>query len=311
MLSLLAILAPGCGGSDLLIQTVVLDPARVALPYEATLAATDAEGALTWTLDGGELPPGLDLDADGLISGTATTSGTWDFSVLADDGDGDDIVDLEITVPKVVLMSGFEPFGGYDTNPSWEAASPLDEVMVADLDVRVIELPVVWDESWDLLSAEIARLSPSVVIGTGMANGYAYRLETLAVNVEEGTDNDGVERVGEPVVEGGSDTLATMLPVDAMSQAVEGVGFDTVLSDDAGTYLCNFIFYHVVYEAQAAGRLAGFTHVPPAPYNGTMTVEDITTAHETALEALSAWLAAPSGPRPPRVTFSTPPVYFR
>lgn len=306
----LLLLASGCG-SDLWIETETLDPARVALPYEAALAVSGDVGPVTWFLEEGDLPPGLELGEDGVLSGSATASGTWAFTVGAEDGEGEALADLELVVPHVALMTGFEPFGGYDTNPSWEALLPLHEVLVAGLDVRALQIPVEWDVSWDLLSAEMDRLSPRVVVGTGMAGSVSYRLETLAQNLEEGEDNAGVNRDGEPVVEGAPDTLDTLLPVDQVAQAVEDAGWVTYTSDNAGTYLCNFIFYHLVWEAtQGRDILTGFVHVPPAPYEGSMTVEDITGAHQVSLGVLAAWLEAPRVLERPRVDGSQAPVYF-
>ena len=42
------------------------------MPYEQVLLATGGQTPYTWTLTGGTLPPGLSLQANGIISGTPT-----------------------------------------------------------------------------------------------------------------------------------------------------------------------------------------------------------------------------------------------
>jgi len=297
--SLLLLLSlAGCGPGEPLawITTTVLPDARVAIEYQAALEAseTTTTGA-TWSVEDGDLPPGLALGDDGALSGIPTTSGDYDFTVRLEDGDEEDWADLAIHVPPVCLMSGYEPFGGYPTNPSIESLWPLDQQLVAGLDVRVVELPVVWDVAWDVLYDEIAALDPSVIIGTGMAGNDAMRFETLAKNRESGEDNDGVTRSGEPVVEGGPETLADRLPEAEMTAAMEAAGHHTTISDDAGDYLCNFVFYRLMYYAEyesARDLVAGFIHVSPAGDYQDYTVEDISEAHRVGLEALATWMAA-------------------
>ena len=280
-------------GSAIAITTEELPAARVALDYEASLACVDAGEEPTWDVASGSLPPGVELSADGTLSGAPTRSGAYSFAVAADDGLGDDVVDLTLEIPPVALISGFEPFGGYPTNPSWDSLLPLDEELLAGLDIRIVELPVEWDVSWELLQDEIDRLSPTVALGTGMADSDAMRFEILAQNLENSTDNAGETRWYEPVVEGAPDELSTDLPVEEMAAAMEDGGYATTVSSNAGTYLCNSIFYHLSHYEQLEADdppLTGFIHVPPAPYSGSFQVEDVTAAHELGLAALAAWL---------------------
>jgi pyroglutamyl-peptidase len=284
--------------STLFIETEALPMGRVAMAYQAPLAAVDAEGDVRWSIVGGALPPGLSLGADGSIAGEPTQSGEWTFTVRADDDAGSDDVDLAVEVPPVVLMSGFEPFGGYATNPSMDAIAPLHEQIVAGLDVRTIELEVSWSTSWEDLEAEIERLHADIVIGTGMSETDAMRFETAGRNLAKGADNDGVSMDSVPVIEGGPDTVPATLPIAEMAAAMEQGGYATLVSDNAGDYLCNWVFYNLsTYAANEAGReiVVGFIHVPPAPYSGTFTVAGITSAHGLGLSALSAWLESGGG----------------
>lgn len=269
----------------------------------------------TWTL-AGDLPPGVELSDDGSLHGIPEASGAYSFDVTVADTDGEiGLLAVDLFIPTVVLLSGYEPFGGADTNPSIEALWPLQETLVADLDLRVIEVPVVWDDAWAVLSEEIEALDPDIIISTGQAGTDRMRFEINAVNVENGTDNDGVTRSGEEVVEGGPATLADRLPEDIMTAAMEDEGYATSISDDAGEYLCNNLFYslmyHVEYEAERDDLVAGFIHVSPAGQYSSYSVEDITAAQVVGLEALSDWYGAGAVLRAPAAADEhSAPVYF-
>ena len=197
ILGLFLICATGCadddGGNYILIETIDLPNGRVAMSYNTVLEASDASGSVTWTVTVGDLPPGLDLSPlDGAIAGEPSKSGIYEFTVQAQDNDGTDEVDLQITIPTLVLMSGFGPFDTYDTNPSYEALLPLHEQLISSLDIRIIEIPVIWESGWPSLLDEIDELNPDVVVGTGVAGSDAMRFETLARNVASGKDEDDV-----------------------------------------------------------------------------------------------------------------------
>jgi pyroglutamyl-peptidase len=315
---LLLICATGCadddGGRLILIETIDLPDGRVAMLYSTVLEASDVSGPITWSVTAGNLPPGLDLSPlDGAITGEPSKSGSYGFTVQAQDDDGTDDVDLQITIPTLVLMSGFGPFGTYDTNPSYEALLPLHEQLISSLDIRIIEIPVTWESGWPSLLDEIDELNPDVVVGTGVAGSDAMRFETLARNVASGKDEDDVTLSGEPVVEGGPATIPTELPVSQMSDAMDDSGFDIMISDNAGDFLCNYVFYNLMYHVNNSDDppvAAGFIHVPPASDSGTFSVEDITAAHVLGLEALSTWLDSSQDTGDAVVDTHTAPIYF-
>jgi hypothetical protein len=78
----------GGGARPLTIETPSLPTAGLDTPYSTTLVASGGAGGYVWTLlPSSSLPPGLGLAANGHLSGTPTTEGTYSFSVqVADAG---------------------------------------------------------------------------------------------------------------------------------------------------------------------------------------------------------------------------------
>jgi hypothetical protein len=70
------------------ISTNSLPNGAVGVPYTATLAVAGGFPPYVWSVQSGSLPPGLSMDADGNITGTPTTGGTFNFVILVVDGPG-------------------------------------------------------------------------------------------------------------------------------------------------------------------------------------------------------------------------------
>ena len=71
------------GCPPVLIITKEFPDGDVGVSYSETIAVVDNESETTFTLLIGELPPGLTLSPQGVIAGTPTEAGTYDFIVEA------------------------------------------------------------------------------------------------------------------------------------------------------------------------------------------------------------------------------------
>ena len=81
------------------ITTTSLDDGAENAAYTATLAANGEPTSWTWSADtNSSLPPGLALSTSGVISGTPTTQGTYNFTVTATNSGGFDSKSLSITI---------------------------------------------------------------------------------------------------------------------------------------------------------------------------------------------------------------------
>jgi pyroglutamyl-peptidase len=87
---------------------------------------------------------------------------------------------------RPVLLTGFDPFDGAASNPSWQAVDTLSGRTIAGHAIETRELPTEFRTSLRELRAAIARTEPSLVICVGLAGGRAkIGLERVAINVDD------------------------------------------------------------------------------------------------------------------------------
>jgi pyroglutamyl-peptidase len=167
------------------------------------------------------------------------------------------------------LVTGFEPFGGDGVNPSLEALRRLPSRLGA-IDIATQVLPVVFGEALPMLRETIAATRPELVLSVGLAGGRAeLSLERVAINIDDARipDNAGNQPIDRPVVAGGAAAYFASLPIKAAVAALREAGIPAAVSNSAGTFLCNHVFYGLMHEAARAGDRfrAGFLHVPYLP----------------------------------------------
>ncbi|HWQ57719.1 MAG TPA: pyroglutamyl-peptidase I [Clostridia bacterium] len=199
---------------------------------------------------------------------------------------------------KTLLITGFEPFGGQDVNPSWECAKAMPDQMAGVCIVKA-QLPVVWARMNGAMNALIDEYRPDAVLSLGQAGGYsALCVERVAVNLRECNrpDNAGAIVWNKPIVPGGPDGLFSTLPCHAMLDALTRADLPAAFSYSAGQYLCNNALYAALYRAKTdmPGMLAGFVHVPYMAGQSdaafTMAFDDMVRGVLTCCEAICATL---------------------
>lgn len=192
-----------------------------------------------------------------------------------------------------ILLTGFDPFGGETMNPSWEAVSALHGRRVGGHRIVVLQLPTEFAASLKALRRALRELRPSIVLGVGQAGGRSrLSLERVAINVNDAriADNAGGQPVDTPVVEGGPAAYWTTLPIKAMREAILAAGVEAEVSQTAGTFVCNHLFYGLMHELatqrQLKGTRGGFIHVPWLPNQGlpAMTVDRIVAGLRAGIE---------------------------
>lgn len=181
------------------------------------------------------------------------------------------------------LLTGFEPFGGESTNPSYEAARLLSGV-------AVVELPCVFATSLQALREAIDEHRPDLVLCVGQAGGRSgISVEKVAINLIESRipDNAGAQPLDAEVIPGGPTAYFTNLPVKAMVEAVRQAGVPASVSYSAGTFVCNQVAYGLAHliATERPGLRGGFVHVPYSPGQVT-TSSQPSMAVETVARAL-------------------------
>lgn len=170
---------------------------------------------------------------------------------------------------RPVLLTGFEPFGGEATNPSWEAVRTLQGVRIAGHRVESRCLPVTFRASLAALRKLVRELNPALVICVGQAGGRAQlSLERVAINVDDARipDNSGQQPVDAPIIANGPTAYFTTLPVKAMLSTLREGGIPAEVSQTAGTYVCNHVFYGLMHALRNSKKVrGGFIHIPYSP----------------------------------------------
>jgi pyroglutamyl-peptidase len=172
------------------------------------------------------------------------------------------------TMMKTVLLTGFEPFDGAAINPAWEAVRRLDGWEAHGCRVVARQLPCVFGDAADALCAAVDEVRPDIAIAVGQAGGRPeISVERIAINVDDAriVDNAGRQPVDVPVVDGGPAAYFTTLPIKAMVAAMRAQGLTAGVSQTAGTFVCNHVFYALMHHVRRLKIKAGFIHVPFLP----------------------------------------------
>ena len=170
---------------------------------------------------------------------------------------------------KTVLVTGFEAFGGETVNPSGEIARALDGRVIAGRRVVGAVLPCVFGASLAELRRQLRTVRPDLVIAVGQAGGRGeITLERVAINVDDARlpDNAGAQPIDVPVVRGGPAAYWSTLPLKAIVAALRERGLPAAVSQTAGTFVCNHVFYGLMRALRRRrGVRGGFVHVPFLP----------------------------------------------
>lgn len=188
--------------------------------------------------------------------------------------------------PKKVTIhvTGFKKFQGVPLNPTEIIVNNLrDYVEKKGLPVGVTlgsctilevagdgALPQLYQTMESVVSKTDTESNANVVwLHLGVNSGAArFAIERLAAN--EATfrcsDELGWQPQQVPIVleDGGiSRTRETSLPVDAIMKFLKkGKDYDVMISNDAGRFVCNYVYYHSLRFAEQKGNKSLFVHVP-------------------------------------------------
>ena len=191
---------------------------------------------------------------------------------------------------QVLLITGFDPFGGATVNPSWEAVAKLPE-RIGNWMLCKLQIPTVFGLAAQTVLEKAQKVNPAAILCLGVAAGRsAVTPERIGINVRSARipDNQGNQPKDQPVIPGGSDGLFSTVNVSAMAAAIEETGLPGAVSNTAGTFVCNDVLYTLLHHYHGTGVKVGFLHVPQLPEQGdpSLPLADTIRAITAAIEAL-------------------------
>ena len=195
---------------------------------------------------------------------------------------------------KKLLITGFDPFGGADRNPSREAVMALPDV-IGDYTLIKLEIPTVFGLAAETVLRAAADLRPDAILCVGQAGGRAnITPEVVAINLREASipDNHGNQPRNTPVVENAPAAYFSTLPVRAMAEAVKAAGVPCALSYSAGVFVCNDLLYTLLHHYDGTDVRVGFIHIPYLPEQAkegvpSLPLDEAVKGLTAAIQALS------------------------
>lgn len=170
---------------------------------------------------------------------------------------------------RTIFLTGFGPFPGILRNATAELVPRLAATVRErwpSLNVLAEVLPTEWRGAPARVVEVLRSHSPMLVLHFGAAReAQGFEIECHGRNrCRLIADNVGVVPAVDRLVDEGADSHASNLPVERIVARLKGLGLPARVSDDAGGYVCNALFYHSLRHVAAAcpGTLTGFVHVP-------------------------------------------------
>jgi pyroglutamyl-peptidase len=202
-------------------------------------------------------------------------------------------------MPMKALVTGFEPFAGDVLNPAQEALALLP-THLDRLAISTRILPTEFGRARAVLEDAVLTQMPQIVLGLGLAGGRAaLSLERVAINVEDARipDNAGSQPIDRSIVGDGPAAYFTNLPIKAAVKALREAGLPAMVSNTAGTFVCNHVFYALMHLAatRCPDLRGGFIHLPYLPahaahYDGapSLALADIVRGIEIVLRVTAS-----------------------
>ncbi len=199
-----------------------------------------------------------------------------------------------------LLVTGFGPFENHPENPSGDIAEAIDGKHVADIALVGRRITVSWRDAWNAIRAAVEDVQPQALLCLGVASDSFVRLEVLAKNASRSQldVHDEPPPLGPllRIVEGAPPAYWTTLPVEWLRERLhqEQPAVAPELWPDAGWYLCNHVFFHVMHFLEGQVPHRGFIHVPRYPRGdetGWPSRAAVLDAGVFLVEELARWLA--------------------
>lgn len=199
-----------------------------------------------------------------------------------------------------LLLTGFEPFGGYKINPSEAIAQKLDGKVISNIKIVGKSIPLRYKEICANINQLIEESAPSFIINLGQAPRPSIAIERVAINIVDASRvayNCGSTPDNQPIVEKGPVAYFSSLPIKRLSSYLLTNNIPSYVSNTAGTFGCNQIMYctlHYLHQHSLNKSIkAGFIHLPllpeqtlKSPQSASMSLEMMIKAIEMVIQFL-------------------------
>jgi pyroglutamyl-peptidase len=174
-----------------------------------------------------------------------------------------------------ILLTGFGPFPGIPDNPSARLVKTLASAgsfAPRDCELHAEILPTEWGAVGTLVPRLLQSLQPHVTIHFGVSRqARSFRIERSAHNrILPRVDAAGVLPARRRIHVGGPARLDSFVHAPRLASTLRQNGVPANSSAHAGSYLCNFLYYHSLSWAMAHDEAAQvlFVHIPSAQSEG-------------------------------------------
>ncbi len=164
-----------------------------------------------------------------------------------------------------VLVTGFERFGREPLNPTEELVARLDGEVVGRAIIYGVVLPVSYNRSKRLIRLLLGNIEPDIILSFGLSSQRTIvSIEKIALNYAHSRtpDNDGIVLKHNKIIENGPLALESTLNVEEAVKVLLDNNVPAIVSYHAGTFLCNYVFYLMLYYSLHTSRIVGFIHIP-------------------------------------------------
>ena len=175
-----------------------------------------------------------------------------------------------IALRSTILLTGFEPFGGSKINSSILACREFENKIIEGYTVKIFEIPLRYKEIRTTIEQLIQHEQPLAVICTGQSSRFEISLERVAINIADvikSTYNCGESPKNEILIKDAPAGYFSTLPLQQIRRDLEENKIPVNISNSAGTYGCNQIFFHLMHfiNNENLNIFAGFVHIPSLP----------------------------------------------
>ena len=190
---------------------------------------------------------------------------------------------------KKLLITGFEPFGGEEINPSWEAVCRLP-LEIGGYELEKLLLPVVFGKAAEETIEKAEKICPDAIICVGQAGGRdAITPELVGINLRYASipDNSGFQPKDEPIISGGEEAYFSTLSVRKIAEAINAAGVPSRVSYSAGAYVCNDLLYTLLAHYKNTDVKVCFIHIPYSTEQNkepSMDIDNIVKGLTVAIE---------------------------